>query len=150
MLPVERISPEGIRVAEAYLKCGQSVTETANYMNLPVEVVEELLNKRETKAYIDRLYYESGFRNRERMGQLMDAIISRKLEEMEESGLGSGKDIIEILSLAHKMKMDQMQMELKLLEAQNKTPAVQINTQINNAGGDKYNQLLERILEAKI
>lgn len=149
MVP-DRISPEGLRVAQSYLENGQDILATANHLNLPIEVVEELLNKRETKAYIDRIYNESGFRNRQRMGDLMDAIISRKLEEMEESGLGSGKDIIEILSLAHKMKMDQMQMELKLLEAQNKTPAVQINTQINNAGGDKYNQLLERILEAKI
>lgn len=149
MVP-ERISPEGLRVAQSYLENGQDILATANHLNLPIEVVEELLNKRETKAYIDRIYNESGFRNRQRMGDLMDTIISRKLEEMEESGLGSGKDIIEILSLAHKMKMDQMQMELKLLEAQNKTPAVQINTQINNAGGDKYNQLLEKILEAKV
>lgn len=149
MVP-ERISPEGLRVAQSYLENGQDILATANHLNLPIEVVEDLLNKKETQRYIDRIYNESGFRNRQRMGDLMDTIISRKLEEMEESGLGSGKDIIEILSLAHKMKMDQMQMELKLLEAQNKTPAVQINTQINNAGGDKYNQLLERILEAKV
>lgn len=149
MVP-ERISPEGIKVAEAYLKCGQSVTDTANYMNLPVEVVEELLNKRETKAYIDRLYYESGFRNRERMGQLMDAIIAKKLEELEESGMGSSADILEILKLAHSMKMKEMELEIKYAATLSKTPAVQINTQINNAGGDKYNQLLERILEAKV
>lgn len=149
MIP-ERISPEGLRVAQSYLENGQDILATANHLNLPIEVVEELLNKRETKAYIDRIYNESGFRNRQKMGDLMDAIIAKKLEEMDDTGIGSSKDIIEILSLAHKMKMDQMQMELKLLEAQNKQPAVQINTQINNAGGDKYNQLLERILEAKI
>lgn len=146
----ERISPEGVRVAQSYLENGQDILATANHLNLPIEVVEDLLNKRETKAYIDRIYNESGFRNRQKMGDLMDAIIAKKLEEMDQSGMGSGKDIVEILSLAHKMKMDQMQMELKLLEAQNKTPSVQINTQINaSSGGDKYNQLLERILQAK-
>lgn len=149
MVP-ERISPEGLRVAQSYLENGQDILATANHLNLPIEVVEDLLNKKETQRYIDRIYNESGFRNRQKMGDLMDAIIAKKLEEMDDTGIGSSKDIIEILSLAHKMKMDQMQMELKLLEAQNKTPAVQINTQINNAGGDKYNQLLERILEAKV
>lgn len=149
MVP-DRISPEGLRVAQSYLENGQDILATANHLNLPIEVVEDLLNKKETQRYIDRIYNESGFRNRQKMGDLMDAIIAKKLEEMDDTGIGSGKDIIEILSLAHKMKMDQMQMELKLLEAQNKQPAVQINTQINNAGGDKYNQLLERILEAKV
>jgi hypothetical protein len=142
------ICPEGLRVAEVYLEEGQDAIATADRLNLPIEEVDRLLNKRETKAYIDRIYNESGFRNRQKMGELMDTIIAQKLQEMDDTGLGSSKDIIEILSLAHKMKMDQMTMELKLLEAQNKGPAVQINTQINQGGGEKYNQLLEKILNA--
>ena len=150
MLP-EKLSPEGLKVAQSYLENGQNILETARHLDMPVEIVEDLLNKKETQRYIDRIYNESGFRNRQKMGDLMDAIIANKLQEMDDTGIGSSKDIIEILSLAHKMKMDAMTMELKLLEAQNKTPAVQINTQINNSsGGDKYNQLLERILSEKV
>lgn len=142
---IEKISPEGLRVAEAYLEYGQDAIATANALQLPVDEVDRLLNKRETKAYIDRIYHESGFRNRQRMGELMDTIIAKKLEEMDDTGLGSQKDIIEILQAAHKMKMEQMQLEMKLNEQ--KAPGVQINTQINN-GGTKYNELLDRIMDA--
>ena len=143
---IEKISPEGLRVAEVYLESGQDAQETARILNLPMDEVDRLLSKRETKAYIDRIYHESGFRNRHKMGELMDAIIAKKLEEMDDTGLGSQKDIIDILQVAHKMKMEQMQLELKLQEQ--KGPGVQINTQINNGGGDNYNKLLEKILEA--
>lgn len=143
---LEKISPEGLEVAKAYLENKQDTLATARALNLPLETVEALLNKRETKNFIDRIYYEAGFRSRDRMGQLMDEIISSKLQEMEETGVGSSKDIIEILALAHKMKMDQMAMEIKLLELKNKAPAIQINQQNNISGGDKYNQLLDRIL----
>lgn len=142
-----QICPEGLRVAETYLTCGQDAIATAQELNLPIEEVNRLLAKRETKQFIDRLYYESGFRNRHRMGELMDTIINHKLQEMDDTGLGSQKDILEIMALAHKMKMDQLAMEIKLLEAQNKQPSVQINTQING-GGDKYNALLEKIIQA--
>ena len=149
MSEIQKICPEGLRVAQVYLEMGQDAMATADRLNLPIGEVERLLNKRETKTYIDRIYHESGFRNRHRMGELMDAIINQKLQEMDDTGMGSSKDIVEILTLAHKMKMDQMAMELKLLEAQNKGPGVQINTQINT-GGDKYNQLLERIMDASL
>lgn len=148
MLPEEitRISPEGLAVIEGYLANGQDILRTAAAMDLPIDEVSRLLNKKESAAYLDRIYQESGFRNRARMGELMDEIINSKLEEMAETGQGSSKDIIEILQAAHKMQMDQMSMQLKLLEAQNKTPAVQINQQINNQGGTNYNSLLEKLM----
>ena len=142
-MEIEKLTPEGLKVAESYLKNGQDSMLVAQELQLPIEEVDRLLEKRETKAFIDRLYHESGFRNRHRMGELMDAIINQKLEEMDETGLGSQKDIVEILQLAHKMKMEQMEMELKLQKQDN--PAVQINTQINNSGGERYNALLDKI-----
>lgn len=146
MQEIEKISPEGLEVAKAYLENKQDTLATAKSLHLPVEEVERLLNKRETKNFIDRIYYESGFRSRQRMGELMDEIISHKLQEMEETGIGSSKDIIEILALQHKMVMDRLSMEIKLLEAQNKAPTIQINQQNNIEGGSRYNQLLDRIL----
>lgn len=148
MLPEEitRISPEGLAVIEGYLANGQDILRTAESMNLPVDEVNRLLNKKESAAYLDRIYNESGFRNRAKMAALMDEIINNKLEELSDTGQGSSKDIVEILQAAHKMQMDQMAMQLKLLEAQNKTPAVQINQQINNSGGQNYNSLLEKLM----
>lgn len=136
------ICPEGLNIAEAYLKNKSDIKTTADYLGLPVSVVETHLNKTEVKRYLDRLYFEAGFRNRELMGDLVDEIIKLKLEEMTETGLGSSKDIMEILKTAHDMKMKEMEMQMKM-ESSN-TPSIQVNTQ-NNYGGDNYNKLLEKL-----
>lgn len=145
---VIRISPEGLKAVEAYLENGQNLELTADALGLEKADLHALLNKRESKAYLDRLYMEAGFRNRGRMGELMDEIINAKLEEMADTGMGSGKDILEILQVAHKMRMDEMAMQIKLMEAENKAaiPNIQINQQINN-GGSNYNSLLEKLLK---
>lgn len=141
------ICPEGLEVATVYLEEGQDSMAVANRLNLPIEEVDRLLNKREVKNFIDRVFNETGFRNKHRMAELMDAIIAKKLEEMDDTGLGSQADILDILKLAHNMKMKEMEMEIKMLQAKTSQPAIQVNTQING-GGDQYNKLLEKILNA--
>lgn len=136
------ICPEGLSIAEAYLANKSDVKLTASFLGLEVSVVESHLNKREVVRYLDRLYFEAGFRNRDLMGDLVDEIIKMKIEEMSETGLGSNKDIMEILKTAHDMKMKEMEMQIKL-EASN-TPSIQTNIQ-NNYGGDNYNKLLEKL-----
>lgn len=145
---VIRVSPEGLKVAEAYISNGHDLTKTAEALGMDKADVQVLLNKRETKNYIDQLFMESGFRNRARMADLMDEIISAKLEELADTGMGSSKDILEILLASHKMQMDQMAMQIKLIEAENKlgAPGIQINQQINNHGSN-YNSLLEKLLK---
>lgn len=143
---VIKISPEGLKAVEAYLENGQNLELTADALGLDKADLHALLNKRESKAYLDRLYMEAGFRNRGRMGELMDEIINAKLEEMADTGMGSGKDILEILQVAHKMRMDEMAMQIKMMEAENKAPNIQINQQINNSGGSNYNSLLDKLM----
>lgn len=138
------ICPEGLSIAEAYLANKSDVKLTASFLGLEVSVVESHLNKREVVRYLDRLYFEAGFRNRDLMGDLVDEIIKMKIEEMSETGLGSNKDIMEILKTAHDMKMKEMEMQIKL-EASN-TPSIQTNIQ-NNYGGDNYNKLLEKLTD---
>lgn len=136
------ISPEGLDIASAYLENKSDTKLTAAALGLPVEEVHRYLQKREVKAYIDNLYFESGFRNRDRMAAVMDEIIASKLEEMDDTGMGSQKDILEILKEAHSMKMKEMEMEIKLQAA--KSPTIQVNNQTNN----NYNSLLDKIIEA--
>jgi len=139
------ISPEGLVIAEAYLANGSNSEKTAAVLGLPVEEVTRYMGKREVRAYIDQLYFESGFRNRDRFAAVMDEIISQKLEEMDDTGMGSSKDILEIMKEAHSMKMKEMDMEIKLMAAKTTAaPAIQVNNQTNN-----YNSLLDKILEAK-
>jgi len=141
------ISPEGLDIAHAYLECKSDARLAAEKLNLPLDEVARYLNKREVKQYVDQLYFESGFRNRDRMGAVMDEIIAAKLEELDETGMGSTHDIVDILEKFHKMKMKEMEMAIKM--QQETAPHIQVNQQINNTGGDNYNRLLEKLLGEK-
>lgn len=137
------ISPEGLEIAQTYLQSNSSATATATALGLPVEEVNRYLDKREVKNFIDRIYFESGFRNRERFGAVMDEIIACKLEELDETGLGTSKDILEVMKIAHDMKMKEMEMALKVAAAEKAdAPQIQVNQQFN---GNNYNSLLEKL-----
>lgn len=137
------ISPEGLDIACTYLENKSDTKLTAEVLGLPVAEVHRYLQKREVKAYIDNLYFESGFRNRDRMAAVMDEVIAQKLEEMDDTGMGSSKDILEILKEAHAMKMKEMEMEIKMTAAKKEaSPAIAV--QVNN----NYNELLGKIMDA--
>ena len=144
MNEITTISPEGLTIAETYLTNRHDIVATAEALNLPVDEVATILEKKETQRYIDRIFNESGFRNRERMGLVWDEIIASKLEEMDETGMGSSKDIVEIMEKAHKFAMDQMKLQIELIKVQNgNTPAIQVNNNTQN----NYNSLLDKIME---
>ena len=134
----EKISPEGLAVAQTYLQEGD-ISSTANSLAMTKHEVSDMLQTAEVKRYIDHQYLESGYRNRNKIAAAMDNIIELKLEEMAESEMGSSKDIIEILALQHKMRME----EMKLM--QESGPTSQTNILINEAGGKNYNALLGKI-----
>ncbi|MGN9934544.1 hypothetical protein ACTMM8_24940, partial [Escherichia coli] len=117
VLVPEEMSPEGMRVVEAYLNCGSDITQVGDYLGMPQETVMSIYNRPEVKHYITTLFMESGFRNRDKFFGVMDEIVKKKLEDLEESELGSDADILEIMKVYHKMKMDEMAMQIKLLEA---------------------------------
>lgn len=137
----QKISPEGLTVAEEYLFTN-SIDQTARNLKMTPHDVSDYLNTREVKQYIDHVFLEAGYRNRNRLGELLDNIIDKKLEEMEEAEMGSGKDILEILQFAHKLRMDEIKamQNVQNIKQQN-------NVVITDAGGSNYNQLLGKIYE---
>ena len=141
-LPTTAISPEGLTVAECYLTYG-NVPAVASDLNLTQFEVADILKQREVKAYIDQMYLESGFRNRENIASALDNVIQLKLEEMDESEMGSTKDIADLLALAHKMRME----EIAAMQKVNASPSVQNNVQIVDSGGMNYNSLLGKIMK---
>lgn len=155
VLVPEEMSPEGMRVVEAYLECGSDITQVGDYLGMPQETVISIYNRPEVKHYITTLFMESGFRNRDKFFGVMDEIVKKKLEDLNESELGSDADILEIMKVYHKMKMDEMAMQIKLIEAQTKvkTPTTQTNIQnnFNLPGSDdgNYMNLLNRLSGAK-
>lgn len=151
----DEMSPEGMRVIEAYLQCGSDITQVGDYLNMSQETVVAVYNRPEVRNYLTTLFMESGFRNRDKFFGIMDEIIKRKLEDMEESETGSDADILEIMKTMHKMKMDEMAMQLKLEEARSraKGPTNQTNIQNNFQipGGDdgNYMNLMNRLAKGR-
>lgn len=145
LVPLE-IAPESLTVMNTYLANGCSQNETALALNMPIEKVTQFLAQRPVKQMLDQQFAEAGFRNRDRMFSLMDEIINQKIEELEETGMLPDMDIITLLEKVHKMKMAELTMSMKLQEV---TQNIQNNNTTNiqiNAGGEKYNALLDRII----
>lgn len=146
----ESIDPEGMMVVEAYFGNGFDLDATAKALNMPKEGVVKIYNRPEVKTYISTLFNESGFRNKHKLFMLLDKIINMKIDQMDETGLGSDLDIIDILKIAHKMKMDEMKMEVeleKVKQAGNKVVANQTNVQVIN--DPNYASLVHKLAGGK-
>lgn len=143
---VLEISPEALEIANCYLVT-QTAQKTADELNLSIEQVTQTLARREVKSYIDQVFFDTGFNNRFRMRQAMDAIIQKKFQELDEADVGSSKDILEILALSHKMTMETMDKQIELEKLKQNTVRSQTNIQINE-GGSNYHQLIERLVKS--
>lgn len=147
---VLEIDPEGLEVANTYLQC-QDISKTADDLGISRELVASTLGRREVKAYVDSVFFNLGFNNRFKMRNLMDAIISRKLQEMDEADIGSNKDISELLALSHKMTVELMDREIALEKLKSGNVKVQTNVQINDAGGgSRYGSLIQQLLQSDV
>ena len=93
------ISPEGLEVANSYLQFG-NIRGVCDHLQVAENKVVDILNKREVKKYIDTVYLDMGYRNKNNIGSVLDNMIASKLEEAEESGIYSSKDLAD-LSLIH-------------------------------------------------
>lgn len=123
--------------------------DTAMALQIPHEEVLRYLKTAEVKRYIDHVFEESGYRNKTRLQDIMNIIIDKKLEEIEETGMITDKDILDILAFQHKMRMDELKLQIEMEKASAKSPSVQTNVQVNSYGGDNYQALLRTILDPK-
>ena len=146
---ITQISPEGLEVANAYLQFG-NIRAVCEYMHVPENQIVELLNKREVKKYIDTVYLDMGYRNKNNIASLLDEMIESKLEEAKESGVYSNKDLADLLQMAHKMRMDEIKAQADLEKAQNSNVRTQNNVQINEGlpfGQGNYGKLMDKLLK---
>jgi hypothetical protein len=148
---VLQISPENLEVANCFLEL-QDSQKVADTLDLPIDMVTRILGRQEIKAYVNQVFFEVGFNNRFRMRELMDTLIKKKLQDMQESETGSNKDILDIIALSHKMSMEQLDREIALekLKQGNQGSGIksQVNVQINDGLGDgtKYGALINKLL----
>lgn len=147
---ISTISPEGLEVANAYLQFG-NIRAVCELMQIPENKVVEYLNKREVKRYIDTVYLDLGYRNKNNIASLLDEMIASKLEEAQESGVYTSKDLFDLLQMAHKMRMDEVKAQAELIKAESSSIKNQTNVQINEAlpfGQGNYGKLMEKLLKS--
>ena len=141
-----RVSPEALEIAKTYLGCFD-VSVTAQALGVDSEKVAYYLRKPEIKRFIDTHFMEQGYMNRNKIQEVMDKVLELKIEEMEESEMGSNKDIIDILQLQHKMRMDYLK------EAKEAEPITKQQINIGDSAvaemGSNYNGLLGKLMQAQ-
>mgnify|MGYP006899553907 FL=1 len=142
------ISPEGLDVANSYLQFG-NIKAVCEVLQVAEHKVVETLNKREVKRYIDTVYLDLGYRNRQNIATVMDEMIQSKLEEAQETGIYSTKDLADLLQQAHKMRMDEIKAQGDLEKINQTNIKSQTNVQINEGvpfGQGNYGKLMEKLL----
>jgi hypothetical protein len=144
------LSPEGLEIANSYLTLG-NIKGVCSDLNVSQEVVVEWLNKREVKKYIDTVYYDLGYRNRNNIASLLDTMIESKLEEAQESEQYTSKDLADLMMMAHKFRMDELKMAIEAEKVSGSVIRTQNNLQINDAGNGmfgqtNYGKLLENLV----
>ena len=143
------ISPEGLEVANSYLTFG-NIRAVVEQLGVAENKVVELLNKREVKKYIDTVYLDMGYRNKNNIATLLDEMIESKLDEAKESGVYSNKDLADLLQMAHKMRMDEIKAQAELLKAEASNVRSQTNIQVNEGvpfGQGNYGKLMEKLMK---
>jgi len=145
------VSPEGLEIANSYLQIG-NIEGVCKQLNVQQNVVVEWLNKREVKKYIDTVYYDLGYRNRNNIAELLDKIIASKLEEAEVSEIYSNKDLADLMMMAHKMRQDDMKMAIEAEKVAGTKIRNQTNVQINDGsvlGDSNYAKLIQGIFDGE-
>lgn len=137
-MALTKITAEGFDIANAYLQYG-SVEEVARMTAIPQHIVAEQLNKPDVKRYLDGAYLDMGYRNRNKLGALLDKMIDAKVAEAEETGEYTKKDLLELLTLAHKMRMD----EIKAERGEGNTT---VNVAQFGEGNTAYSKLMEKLV----
>lgn len=144
-----RISPEGLEVANAYLQL-QDLQKVATELDMPVDMVTTMLAKREVKTYIDNVFMNVGFNNQFKLRSAMDALIGQKFQELQEAGVGSGKDIADLLALSHKMTIETLDRQIALEKLKSESIKNQVNVQVNEFGSGAYGNLMEKLLKGQL
>ena len=148
LLVPDAMSPEGMMAIEAYLECGNDISKAAVQLGMDEHAYRTLMRKPEIKNYLNEIFMESGFRNKDKFFGILDTVLNLKMQELDETGLGSGMDIMDILKLMHKMKMDEMKMQIEFEKVrQGNKPVNQTNNQFNLGGGSsEYGDLISKIM----
>lgn len=101
------LPPETFEVANDYLLTN-SIAQTADNLGISPDQAQSILARPEAKNYISQVYFDQGYRNRNKLGALLDRVIDAKIQEAEETEILTSKDLVDLIALAHKMRIDEL------------------------------------------
>lgn len=142
----ERIQPEELEVAETYIATGFRISDTAEVLGFEKDMVSDILNRRPVKQYINQALAEVGYNNHFKITKLLENVIDKKMEELEEAEIGSNKDIADLIKLAIEWTKVR---EALIKEEQKISVGKQTNVQVNSYDGNNYSALLQKLVEDK-
>lgn len=129
------LTPEVLDVTQVYIQSKFDLHKTCELTGLSTQEVSEAIGHPQAKAYINEVFLDTGYRNRARLGALLDKMIESKIEEAEETEVYTEADLLDLLKFSHKMKMDEAKLE---------SPNTQVN--IANFGDSNYAGLVNKLL----
>jgi hypothetical protein len=142
----ERIQPEELEVAESYIAAGFSVSATSEVLGIAKDEVTEIIGRRPVKHYINQALAEVGYNHHFKLSALLEKVIDKKMEELEEAEIGSNKDIADLIKLA----IEWTKVREGLIKEDRKiSVGKQTNVQLNSYDGNNYTGLMEKLLQDK-
>jgi len=127
-LKAPSLDPIVLSIANDYL-AGKEILEIADMYNVEPDRVSAIIEKKEVKSYIDNVYLSQGYLNRVRRLSIINKVIENKLEEAEETGIYSKKDLLDWLKMLNEVEA--------AVKPKDNKPAVAV--QVNN----NYQKLME-------
>ena len=130
-LEAPEIDPVLLGIANRHIE-GASIPDIAEQFNISEDRVAQVLDRREVKQYVDKVYLSQGFLNRFKRIQLINQVIDKKIQDVALGEEYTKKDLLEWLRLLQDMD--------KTARPQQKGPTVAV--QVNN-----YDSLMRDLME---
>ena len=125
-----KLQPEALAFTDTYLTT-LDMDSTCQQLGISVQQGQEFKRKKEVKRFIDNVYMETAYYNKLKIQEVLNGIISEKLEEALESGISTKYDLLDVLKMVQSIK----ESEHKMAQAPgNKTTNIQQNNYGSNLG----------------
>lgn len=119
------LDPVILGVANSHLE-GQNLQEISEYYNIPVDLISQILDKKEVKSYVDNVFLNQGYMSRLKRIDLINKVVNAKMQEALETDIFTKKDLLDWMKL-----LNDMEKEVRPKERSGPAVAVQINTYEN-------------------
>ena len=121
-LEAPALDPVILALANEHL-AGKDYEELSREFGVNKDVVTQILNKKEVKSYIDTVFLNQGYLNRQKLSNLINQVVEAKVVDALESGEWSKKDLLDWLKFVQTISVE--------TQGKEKGPQVQVNVQNN-------------------